>query len=119
MNLPRCRINLWLHGWIAISLLCLAAPCWSQTTEPAKAPADKSLTADQRQRNLESFEVVWRTIRDKHWDPKLGGLNWQAIHDELRPKIEKATTSTQCREILNQMIDRLGQSHFAIVPEEA
>ena len=119
MNLPRRRTNPWLHGWVVISLLSLAAPCWSQTTEPAKAPAEKSLTAEQRQRDLESFEVVWRTIRDKHWDPKLGGLNWQAVHDELRPKMEKATSSTQCREILDNMIDRLGQSHFAIVPEEA
>jgi carboxyl-terminal processing protease len=77
------------------------------------------LTPQQRQRNLEAFEIVWRTIRDKHWDPKLGGLDWQAVHDELRPQMEKAATAEEGRAILGQMIARLGQSHFEIIPAEA
>ena len=49
-------------------------------------------TAEQREKNVESFEVVWRTIRDTHFDPKLGGLDWQAVHDELKPRVENART---------------------------
>jgi carboxyl-terminal processing protease len=95
-------------------VLGLAPPAPAQPAPATKAAA--TLTADQLRRNLESFEYVWKTIRDKHWDPKLGGLDWQAIHDEYRPQVAKADSMAQCREALTQMIRRLGQSHFQIVP---
>ena len=62
--------------------------------EKAKAPTAKvpALTAELVSKNVESFEVVWKTVRDRHFDPKLGGINWQAVHDELRPKVERAKT---------------------------
>jgi carboxyl-terminal processing protease len=66
--------------------------------------------------NLESFEKVWTTIRDKHWDPKLGGLDWQAVHDELRPKVQAAKTPAAVRDVLNDMLGRLKQTHFGILP---
>lgn len=68
--------------------------------------------------SIESFEKVWSTVRDKHWDPKLGGLDWQAVHDELRPKVEAAKTPDAVRVILNDMVGRLKQTHFGIFPGE-
>ena len=83
------------------------------------APAQPALTPAQRQLNIDSFEMVWQTVRDKHWDPKLGGLDWQAIHDELRPKVERAATLDEARAVMSDMLDRLKQTHFGIVPGEA
>src|SRR5258708_4342374 len=83
------------------------------------APAQPSLTPEQRQLNISSFEIVWQTVRDKHWDPKLGGLDWQAIHDELRPKGESAATMADARAGMTGMLDRLKQTNFGIVPAEA
>ena len=82
-------------------------------------PAQPALTPVQRQLNIDSFEMVWQTVRDKHWDPKLGGLDWQAIHDELRPKVEKAATLDEARAVMSDMLGRLKQTHFGIVPGEA
>jgi len=81
----------------------------------AAAEADRLTTAQQRL-NVESFEHVWSTVRDKHWDPKLGGLDWQAVHDELRPKLDSAATMDQARAVMTDLLDRLKQTHFAIVP---
>jgi carboxyl-terminal processing protease len=112
----------WLVGPLSGVLLFLMWPpglgpaCQGQTAAPAKAPT--GLTPEQRRRNLQSFEQVWKTVRDRYWDPKLGGLNWQAVHDELRPRLEKATTPAEAREVLRDMLRRLGQSHFAIIPAE-
>ena len=61
---------------------------------------------------------MWTAIRDKHWQTKPGGLDWQAIHDEFRPKIEAADSMDAARDVLNQMLGRLHQSHFNIVPGE-
>lgn len=76
------------------------------------------LTEDQRIANLESFEKIWTTIRDRHYDPEFGGLDWQAVHDELRPKMEKAQTMSGARAIMKEVIARLKLSHFNLIPIE-
>jgi carboxyl-terminal processing protease len=82
----------------------------------ASVPLYGQLTAAQKQLNVDSFETVWSTIRDKHWEKNPGGLDWQAVHDEFRPKIEKTETMEDVRAVMRQMLDRLHQSHFAILP---
>lgn len=77
-----------------------------------------ALTPEQRQLNIDSFEQVWRTVRDKHWQVKPAGLDWQAVHDELRPAIEKADSMEAARTVMNDMLGRLHQTHFGIVPAE-
>ncbi|HYV62516.1 MAG TPA: S41 family peptidase [Bryobacteraceae bacterium] len=66
--------------------------------------------------DLDSFEKVWTTVRDKHWQARPGGLDWQAIHDEYRPRVEKAASHDAARAVIQEMIGRLKQSHFAIIP---
>src|SRR3954452_4032691 len=78
--------------------------------------AAQGLTPAERAANLASFEQVWTTVRDKHWDPKLNGVDWQAVHDELKPKIEAAKTMDAAREVLSDMLGRLKQTHFGIFP---
>ena len=84
-----------------IPLLLLALSAFGQTAS---------------QLDLESFEKVWTTVRDKHWQTKPGGLDWQAIHDEYRPRVEKAATHDEARAVMQEMLGRLKQSHFAIIP---
>jgi carboxyl-terminal processing protease len=79
-------------------------------------PLAAALTPEQTQLNIQSFEYVWATIRDKHWQTQPGGLDWQAIHDEFRPKIEAAGSMDAARAVLNQMLGRLHETHFGVVP---
>jgi carboxyl-terminal processing protease len=81
-------------------------------------PAGAALTPRQRQLNVQSFEYVWTAIRDKHWQTNPGGLDWPAIHDEFRPKMEAADSMGAARGVLNEMLGRLHQTHFNIVPGE-
>ncbi len=68
------------------------------------------------QKDIESFEYVWQTIRDKHWQKDPGGLDWQKVHSEFLPAIEKAPDRETARGIVRQMLERLHQSHFGIIP---
>ena len=77
-----------------------------------------ALTPEQRRLNIDSFEYVWKTVRDKHWQVKPAGLDWQAVHDELRPGIEKADSMDAARAVMNDMLGRLHQTHFAIIPAD-
>ena len=81
--------------------------------------AEGPLSVAERQPNIDSFEYVWKTVRDKHWDPKLNGVDWQAVHDELRPRLEKADSTAKARAVMAEMLERLKQSHFGIIPAEA
>ena len=85
----------------------------------ASALAGQTLTPAKRQLNIDSFEHVWKTVRDKHWDPKLNGVDWQAAHDELLPKVEQAATMDEARAAMSALLSRLKQTHFGIVPVDA
>jgi carboxyl-terminal processing protease len=82
------------------------------------AVCSADLTPAQRLLHVQSFDHVWNTVRESHWDPKLGGVDWQAVRDELRPRLEKATTRDEARDILSAMLRRLKQSHYAILPAD-
>jgi carboxyl-terminal processing protease len=73
-------------------------------------------TAEERQLDLESFDWIWTTIRDKHFDPDLGGLDWQAVRDSLRPRVERADSLPEARAAMRRMISLLDQSHFQVIP---
>ncbi len=75
-----------------------------------------ALTPQQRQKNIDSFEFVWSTIRDKHWDNSLDGPKWQSVHDELLPQMRKANSIGEARAVLRQMIDQLHLTHYNIIP---
>lgn len=77
------------------------------------------LTAEQRELNLQSFDQVWTTARDSNFDPTLGGVDWEAAKTELRPRVESARTMDEARGTMNELLGRLKQSHFGIIPAES
>lgn len=109
-NRPR-RGSLGSVGACAAVLALFALGC---TRAPRVAP----LTPSERELELQSFDQVWTTIRDKHWDPALGGRDWKAIGDSLRPRVERAGTRAQSRAAMTALIETLDQSHFGIIPAE-
>ena len=67
----------------------------------------------------ESFDYVWQKIRDSYWDPNLGGVDWQAAYDELKPKLTSATTRAEAIRVLEELVSRMKVSHFSIIPKSA
>jgi carboxyl-terminal processing protease len=77
------------------------------------------ISPEQRRLNLQSFEYVWKTVRDTHWDPKLGGVDWRSAYDEFRPRVESAQTMEEARQLIAAMLDRLHQTHFGLIASDA
>lgn len=82
----------------------------------ARSPERLLLSDEQRRLNLASFDYVWETIKERHWDKDLGGVDWSAVRDSLRPRMEGAKTRRESRTVLGRLISILGQSHFNIIP---
>lgn len=98
-------------GLSLATFLLLAAGCSTR-----RGPL---LTAEQKELNIESFQVVWETVRDKHYDPDLNGLDWDAIRTEFRPRVAGAKRMWEVRRAMRQMLARFGQTHFGIIPVSA
>ncbi|MFO0872620.1 MAG: S41 family peptidase [Phycisphaerales bacterium] len=82
-------------------------------TPPSLPPA-----ATAELRGSETFDAVWTIVRDTHFDPTLGGVDWEAVKVELAPKAASAASRGELRDVLMAMLGRLGQSHFSILPAE-
>jgi len=78
--------------------------------------AQDSFDADQKRLLLASFEEVWTTVKDRHYDPELGGLDWQAVYERYRPRIESSSSMDEGRNIMNEMLGLLKQTHIGVMP---
>src|SRR5687767_11221176 len=95
----------------AAVLLCLAAQAAAAQTPAA--------TADTAALRRETFDVVWRTVNESHFDPTFGGIDWAAVGERYRPLAAAARTDAEFYGVLRRMVDELKLSHFAIFPPGA
>lgn len=87
--------------------VALTAALVAASVAPAVAQAPQA---------VETFDAVWRIVRDTHFDKTFNGVNWEAAREEFRPKAAAAATTTELRQVLHAMLGRLGQSHFSVIP---
>ncbi len=78
--------------------------------------APTAATPTRAVRPVETFDAVWTTVRDSHFDKTLNGVDWIAVREELRPQAINAASQDELRAVLLDMLSRLGQSHFTILP---
>jgi carboxyl-terminal processing protease len=64
----------------------------------------------------ETFDAVWKIVKDGHFDPAFDVAKWDRVGADLRPKAIEARTPGEFRAVLADMLGRLGLSHFAVIP---
>ena len=106
------RMGVLLRGlfW-ALALLLTAATASAQTVPPVAAAAPAAVTTP-----LDTFDAAWRVLRDNYVAQTAARVDWESLRAELRPRAERATSEEEVRGIVREMLDRVGQSHFAILP---
>jgi carboxyl-terminal processing protease len=67
---------------------------------------------------LESFDAAWRIVHETHFDTTFNGVDWLTLRDSLRPRAEEARDLAHVRGLILDMLGRLGQSHFMLIPRE-
>ncbi len=68
---------------------------------------------------LASFDTAWQTINDTFYDPSFGGVDWAAASRELRPRVQQAETAEDARDVIRELLTRLGRSHFSLLTPSA
>lgn len=101
-------------GAALASLACalLAGGCVSGGSSAASEPIDTEV-------QLASFDEVWRTVKEQHYDPETVGESWDRARETYRPRVAAAETKAEVRSVINDMLGTLGQSHFGVIPAES
>jgi carboxyl-terminal processing protease len=89
--------------------LALASPtlrAQPQPHEAGEATRSAAVSADDT-----TFENVWRTVRDRFYDPHLHGLDWAAVGERYRSVAAQATSKEQQAAVINSMLLELHASH--------
>ncbi len=114
MRMTRRRLER-LAPTASLALLALLVGCAKSTPEaagPGAAPIDSQLAAA-------TFDSAWAIIYRTHFDTTFNGVDWVALRDSLRPEAQAAKTVGEVRGVISEMVGTLGQSHFALIPQEA
>lgn len=97
----------------------LPTPTWTplptQTPTPSVTPIPVTPTATLaplgQEERLAIFERVWTLVRDRYVYTDYHGLDWQAVHDEFRPRVAAAPDSQAFYGLMYELIDKLNDQH--------
>jgi carboxyl-terminal processing protease len=105
-------------------LLLSSAPALAQGGGAERLPesgatATRPAAASDEKARRESFDIVWRTINDNHFDPTFGGVDWAQVRVRYEPLAMSARSDAEFYDVLRRMIGELKLSHFVIYPPGA
>jgi carboxyl-terminal processing protease len=110
---------------ILIIFLCAAALAAAAQSKPAEqrpaatvAAGDVAAGKSAAELHRASFDKVWRTVKEKHFDPNFGGVDWDKVREQYAPRLSEIKNDQELYELLQQMLNELKQSHFGIIPPE-
>lgn len=91
---------------------------YAQRTDVAVLPPQTA--AEVRSTRQETFDKVWSTVNEKHYDPTFGGVDWNKVRTVYEPRAMAAGLSEkEFHDVLRQMLGELKLSHFGIHPPAA
>jgi|GEM_PF-329151 len=83
----------------------------------SEEPLEKDKTEWSLQRSA-CFDTVWTTVNENYFDATFGGVDWRAMRAKYRLRLWAAEDNRMLRQLLQDMLDELQRTHFAIVPRE-
>lgn len=90
-----------------------------QPSAKQKTETSKPARASSPQLRRKTFEVVWRTVQEKYFDPNFGGLDWDKVRERYAPQVETVKTDDEFYDLLNKMLSEFHISHLGVASPEA
>jgi len=90
---------------LGLTAIC-ALGAWPASAETASQPDEAPGTSNQA-----DFDRVWALVRDRFYDSRFNGLDWQAERDRFRPQAASAPSREEAALVINAMLAKLGASH--------
>jgi carboxyl-terminal processing protease len=84
----------------------------------AEAVADTGSRAIDATLAIATFDSAWRTIGLTLEGRGVTRLDWPAVRRELLPRAASAGSDSALRAVIDDMLGRIGESHFALLPAQ-
>ncbi len=68
-------------------------------------------TYSRRAKFAEAFDQAWRVMRDRWYDPKVGGRNWNAVRRKYQAAAGNSISSDAFGQVVTLMLGELNGSH--------
>jgi carboxyl-terminal processing protease len=75
------------------------------------AAADNEHISDMQRA---SFDTIWSTVNENHYDPTFGGVDWNSIYGRYEAQVETIEDDAEFIRLMNEMLQELGLSHYAV-----
>ncbi|MCZ6675577.1 MAG: S41 family peptidase [Verrucomicrobia bacterium] len=63
----------------------------------------------------QSFDLVWSTVHESHWDETFGGLDWEKTRKTYYPKLRRIRKRADLVRLMQKMLDELDLSHYKVL----
>ncbi len=77
-------------------------------------PVSAEMDIDFAGEKLAVFHEAWRILNDNFFDPKMNGVDWNAVSAQYEPYVAAAQSSEDLRRILKFMVGELNASHSGV-----
>jgi len=72
------------------------------------------MTVKEDELHKEMFEQSWRSLYDYFYDPKLHGVDWEAVRARYKPLVDHVATKEDLYALLYMMMGELNASHLGV-----
>jgi len=113
-------------GIYSVALPPSPAPGSSAAAAAASAPRSEAVRrrvnfnvrvrVDRPAEWAEMFDDAWRTMKYRFYDPKMHGMDWDAMRQKYRPLVDYVGDRQELLNIVNEMIGELNASHTGAAP---
>ncbi|MBI3209937.1 MAG: PD40 domain-containing protein [Candidatus Solibacter usitatus] len=91
-----------------------AATSASAGPAPRRISFTVRLEVDAEAERRQVFEEAWRVMKFRFYDPKMHGVNWNAMKDVYQPLLGNIRDTEELQAVLMQMIGELNASHTGV-----
>jgi len=92
-------------------------PTPTATHTPSPTPTIQPTPSELQ---LQVFDELWTVVQKNYLYPDFNGLDWDAVREEIRPRVLSGMTEGDFYSAMEDMINRLGDDHSAFLrPVEA
>ncbi|HZH30557.1 MAG TPA: S41 family peptidase [Pyrinomonadaceae bacterium] len=108
----RFRTGLLSKLLMSAAIVLAASSCRTNRAPPpalkTHAAPTNNLTPSDRS---EIFEIVWGTINESYYDPTFRGVDWKAVRERFRPRMEAAPNDQEFYALFELMLAELRDDH--------
>ena len=93
-----------------------AAPTTDTATgaAPRRIPVSVKMEIDIAAERRQVFEEAWRVMKNRFYDPKMHGVNWEAAKDKYESMLPHIADNEELHNVVMEMIGELNASHTGI-----